>query len=170
MTMSDYIKKTRAMVGHELLLLPSACVLLFDEIDRVLLMKHGDDGRWSFPGGMVEPGETPTDAAVREMWEETGLHVEVNGLLGIFGGGETFNGTYPNGDKICIILSVFRGTIVGGDLKPDGIEAIQLQYFSQDEVKKLKCGELVAPVLEVAFRKNTESYYPPQEWRPPADE
>jgi 8-oxo-dGTP pyrophosphatase MutT (NUDIX family) len=45
--------------------------------DRVLLHRHRRLGRWLPPGGHVEPGETPDEAAVRETLEETGLHVEL---------------------------------------------------------------------------------------------
>lgn len=48
-------------------------VLLHPESDRVLLLKRADDGRWSVPGGHIENGESPLDAALREFAEETGL-------------------------------------------------------------------------------------------------
>ena len=51
----------------------------------LLLIRRGhapSRGRWSLPGGRVEPGETPQQALVREMAEETGLTVEVGELVG----------------------------------------------------------------------------------------
>ena len=51
---------------------------------RLLLIKRHDDGLWAVPGGMVEVGETLTQAALRELLEETGLSGKVTGLLGIF--------------------------------------------------------------------------------------
>jgi mutator protein MutT len=56
-----------------------------DERDRVLLVRRGTEpgrGLWSIPGGRVEPGETPEAAAVREVEEETGLRVTVDGFAG----------------------------------------------------------------------------------------
>jgi 8-oxo-dGTP pyrophosphatase MutT (NUDIX family) len=47
----------------------------------VLLVRHVEGNDWTTPGGMIEPLETPADAAVRETWEETGLHVELESLL-----------------------------------------------------------------------------------------
>ncbi|MFQ3275376.1 MAG: 8-oxo-dGTP pyrophosphatase MutT (NUDIX family) [Candidatus Nanohaloarchaea archaeon] len=47
--------------------------------DEVLLLRHKKYGVWLQPGGHVEPGETPDEAAVRETMEETGLEVEVVG-------------------------------------------------------------------------------------------
>ncbi|MFF8234987.1 NUDIX hydrolase [Streptomyces caelestis] len=60
----------------------AAGVLLFDEQDRVLLVDPTYKAGWEFPGGVVEPGEAPARAGVREVAEETGIHLdEVPGLL-----------------------------------------------------------------------------------------
>lgn len=56
-----------------------------DDRDRILLVRRGQEperGRWSIPGGRVEPGETSQDAVVREVFEETGVRVLVTGLAG----------------------------------------------------------------------------------------
>ena len=50
-----------------------ADALIRDTEGRVLLVRRADDGLWAMPGGWVDPGETPADAAVREVFEETGL-------------------------------------------------------------------------------------------------
>ena len=56
-----------------------------DDRDRVLLVRRGQEperGRWSVPGGRVEPGETGQEAVVREVLEETGVRVIVTGVAG----------------------------------------------------------------------------------------
>lgn len=64
--------------------IPIARIILIED-DRVLLVNHVHPARnadfWCFPGGGVEPGEGYADAAVREMLEETGLVVELKGLV-----------------------------------------------------------------------------------------
>jgi ADP-ribose pyrophosphatase YjhB (NUDIX family) len=47
---------------------------IFDEHERVLLMRERTDGRWSLPGGWADPGDTPSAAVTREILEETGYH------------------------------------------------------------------------------------------------
>ncbi|MEU5311339.1 NUDIX hydrolase [Streptomyces sp. NPDC021562] len=60
----------------------AAGVLLFDEHDRVLLVDPTYKPGWEFPGGVVEPGEAPAQAGVREVQEETGIRLaETPGLL-----------------------------------------------------------------------------------------
>ncbi|THA75685.1 NUDIX domain-containing protein [Streptomyces sp. A0642] len=54
----------------------AAGVLLFDEHDRVLLVDPTYKPGWEFPGGVVEPGEAPAQAGIREVAEEIGLHLE----------------------------------------------------------------------------------------------
>ncbi len=52
-----------------------ADALVENERGEVLLVRRADDGRWAMPGGWVDPGETPEQAVVREVAEETGLQV-----------------------------------------------------------------------------------------------
>ena len=58
----------------------ASAVLLFDEQDRVLLVDPVYKPSWEFPGGVVERGEAPTDAALRETAEELGLHLDAPAL------------------------------------------------------------------------------------------
>lgn len=65
-------------------LVPAAGVLAVDGLGRVLLQKRRDTGQWAIPMGEQELGESVTQCAVRETAEETGVTVEVTGLLGIY--------------------------------------------------------------------------------------
>ncbi|WP_238006161.1 NUDIX domain-containing protein [Dactylosporangium sp. AC04546] len=63
---------------------PSANVVVVNGAGEVLLIRRTDNDNWALPGGAMDPGESMTDCAVRETLEETGIQVEVTGLVGIF--------------------------------------------------------------------------------------
>jgi len=68
-----------------------------DDRDRILLVRRAHEperGRWSIPGGRVEPGETAQDAVVREVLEETGVRVVVTGVAGYVERPAPGGGTY----------------------------------------------------------------------------
>jgi 8-oxo-dGTP pyrophosphatase MutT (NUDIX family) len=65
-------------------LVPAAGVLTCDGDGRVLLQRRRDTGQWAIPMGKHELGETVAECAVRETREETGVTVEVTGILGIY--------------------------------------------------------------------------------------
>jgi ADP-ribose pyrophosphatase YjhB (NUDIX family) len=81
-----HIARLRAVIGHELLLLPSVSVLPVDEAGRVLLVRHaGYDDGWGVLGGAVDVGESPAAAAVREAREEISADVQLVRLVDVLG-------------------------------------------------------------------------------------
>ena len=125
----NYISWLRSKVGHEKVILVFAGGCLFDDRGRVLLQKRGDSGKWGFPGGAIELGETPEEAAIREVKEETGLDVQVETLIGIYTDSDI---KYPNGDEAHSICIAYRLKAVSGQLACDGVETAALQYFAMD--------------------------------------
>ena len=102
MGVSDYIAGLRKRIGHDLLMLPSASAVVLNEAGELLLERRSDDGRWSIPSGVIDPGEQPAEAAVREVLEETGVRVTVERLAGV----ALHPTSYPNGDQ-CEYLNVW---------------------------------------------------------------
>ncbi|HEY1390137.1 MAG TPA: NUDIX domain-containing protein [Ktedonobacterales bacterium] len=90
---------------------------------RVLLAQREDLHVWALPGGMIEPGETAAEAAIREVEEETGIRVELLALVGLYARPEWI------GDDHC---AIFAARPLGGVLKPQDGEAVDVAYFAAD--------------------------------------
>jgi 8-oxo-dGTP diphosphatase len=94
---------------------PCAGALIRDEAGRLLLVRRGTEpgrGRWSVPGGRCEPGETATQAAVREAREETGLEVSPGPVVGRVERPGPGGVTYVIDDVACRPVG---GTLAAGD-------------------------------------------------------
>lgn len=164
--MSDYVRELRAAVGREVLLqVPSVSVAVRDEQGRVLVARHSEVGAWVLPGGAIEPAETPADAAVREAWEETGLHVELTSLVGVFGGPD-FLVQYVNGDRTSYVMSVYAARAAGGRAAPDGVELLEMRYVADGEWQELPCARWLPPVLRTVFAPGAPQFAPAS-WAPP---
>lgn len=169
MTRSGYVAELRKYVGHLLIILPSVTLFIFDSTGRVLFMRHTDGGLWAPPGGMVEPGETPADAVVREAREEIGVEATPTDLMGVFGGPE-FNLTYDNGDQVNYVMIAFR-CIIDGHPTPDGLEVHEARYVNRQEWKALNTSPWVAYVIPHVFDwvgsdPRNPMFTPPSDKRP----
>jgi len=102
---------------------------IFDESGKILLMDRSDGSGWCLPCGWVEPNEKPVEAVIREVWEETGLEIEVKQLVGVF----TRMPNAKNGPHTMIAI-VHLCEIVGGELTLSH-EGSALRYWSIDEVQ-----------------------------------
>jgi ADP-ribose pyrophosphatase YjhB (NUDIX family) len=130
---SPYIGRLREVIGHALIFVPAVSTLVVDDDRRVLLVFETDVDAWSTPGGSVEVDERPEDAARREVLEETGLTVRLDGIVGVLGGPE-FHAHYKNGDEVAYVATVYRATAVSGELHPDGVEVTAAEWFPVDEL------------------------------------
>jgi 8-oxo-dGTP pyrophosphatase MutT (NUDIX family) len=165
MPLSGHLRELRKKVGHDLLVLPSAAVVIHDEHGRILMGLHSDRNVWVLPGGLVEPGEVPADAAVREAWEEIGVVVEVTSILGVYGGKELIV-DYVNGDRAAYVGTIFRGRIVSGELRPDGQEILDVRYVSRAELMGLPHASWLDIAIEAVFSKTGVTDFQSATWRP----
>lgn len=96
-----------------------AIATIFDDAGRVLLVHQTYQGsKWAWPGGVVEEGEAPWTAVVREVKEEVGLDVEVVRLIGV----------YHVADRNSVGFQ-FLCRVVGGELRVDGGEISEAKFF-----------------------------------------
>ena len=164
--MPEYVRHLRALVGgDELLQIPSVSIALRDDAGRVLLARHVERGAWLLPGGAIEPAEVPSDAAVREMFEETGLLVRLTAIVGVFGGPE-FIVHYRNGDRTSYVMTVFEAELDHGHPLPDSSEVLELRYVSERDVRDLATAPWVGSVLEAVFHGGRLRGFRPSTWTP----
>ena len=141
-------------MGHSPLLMVGATVLVFDNKNRLLLLKRADNQYWGPHGGAVEPGEVVEEAARRETLEETGLEIGEMSLFGVFSGEDQFY-RYPNGDEVHNVTITYLAHVPGGKVQLSP-EHTDWKYFSLDEIPSAISPPIV-PVLKKfieEFRKN----------------
>lgn len=129
MAISEYMRKLREKVGTELLMMPAVGGIVINAAGEVLLQRRSDNGLWGIPGGGIDPGEEPADAIVREVWEETGVRVIPERVVGVYGGPELMV-RYPNGDEAMIISMTFLCRPVSGAPHPHDDESLEVRYFA----------------------------------------
>jgi 8-oxo-dGTP pyrophosphatase MutT (NUDIX family) len=100
------------------------------------LQEKSSDEAWSLPAGGIDLGESPPEAIVREVLEETGYKVSVHGIVGVFGGRE-LRYTYPNGDPVEYVVTLFQCKIVGDIGRYTDAETKSIRYFERHEMPKL---------------------------------
>lgn len=114
-------------------------VIVFDEDNRILMVRqdHPERTVWMVPGGGIEDGENSAQAAVREVLEETGLEVEILGLIWH---------VEEVSDRGQRFVNFFKARVAGGELKlgadPEFSEdeqvLAQVRFMSRDEVSGLE--------------------------------
>jgi 8-oxo-dGTP pyrophosphatase MutT (NUDIX family) len=143
---SPYIRRLRERVGHDLVLLPSVAVLVWDEEGRLLLVREAETGLWQTIGGTVEPDESPADAAVREAAEEAGVAVRLDAIRGVVGGPQ-FRMTYPNGDLVSYVPTIYDARVVGGKPRADGDETTDVAWFATDQLADAALSDFTVALL-----------------------
>jgi 8-oxo-dGTP pyrophosphatase MutT (NUDIX family) len=157
MPISTYFQQLRNQIGHDLLQIPGVAAVIHDQAGRILLQQNTGDYTWSLPAGSIEPGETPAQAIVREVWEETSLTVKPIQILGVFGG-ENYRHTYANGDRVEYLVVLFKCEAIAGRETMGGRdgETADLQYFAPEEMPPLA---MPYPTYLLADRQVSQAYF-----------
>jgi len=116
---------------------------------RVLLVRNirgVTKGRYLLPAGRVNPDELPDQAAARETFEETGLRVEIEGLMGVR--------LWVMDDGEHNYFFMFRAKLLSpiSDLRPDPNEIDDARFFSREEMQALTIDETWAGAIAIAYK------------------
>ncbi len=129
----SYMQMIRHFVGASTVLVAGASAAIFDDRQRVLLGLRGDNHLWGMPAGQMELGETPAGTVMREALEEVGLRIRVTQLISVQTGQDAIH-AYPDGNRVQVVGARFRAEIIDGDLKPDGIETLAIDWFDVNDL------------------------------------
>ncbi|GAB2599424.1 NUDIX domain-containing protein [Streptomyces capparidis] len=116
-------------------LVPAASAVVVDGEGRILLHRRRDNGMWALPGGAMELGESLADCAIRETREETGLTVEITGIVGTYTNPRHVF-AYDDGEvrqefSVCLLARPVGGTLTASD------ESHEVRWFRPEEVDAL---------------------------------
>jgi 8-oxo-dGTP diphosphatase len=103
---------------------PATCVVAADGAGRILLVRRSVEpksGQWCLPGGFMELGESPENAALRELREETGMRAKIESLLGVV--------SAPSDAYDTVLMVGYRVNALDGILEP-GDDAAEVAYFA----------------------------------------
>ena len=130
MATPDFVLSLREKIGTAPLWLAGVTAVVVRG-DETLLVRRSDTGAWTPVTGIVDPGEHPADAAVRETLEEADLHVVPERLASI---GVTDEVVYPNGDRAQYLDHTFVMRYVSGDPSPADGENTEARWFRLDDL------------------------------------
>lgn len=134
MPVPDFILRLREKIGHELLWLPGVTSVVLREND-VLLVRRSDDGTWGPVTGIVDPGEHPVRAAVREVEEETSVRCVVEALVWV---NVTAPTVHVNGDHAQYLDHTFRCRYLEGEPHPADDESLEARWFPVGDLPPMR--------------------------------
>lgn len=97
-----------------------------NEAGEILLTQRSDSGVWLYPVGWADVGYSPSEVAVKEVYEETGLEVEPLSLIAVF------DGLRLGFARVPLYSLVFHCRLLGGDLQAHPLETRSVGFFSRD--------------------------------------
>ena len=113
-----------------------SAVILSEDREKVLLTRRADNGQWCLPSGGAEPGESAAEACEREVWEETGLMVRVERLVGVYSD-PNFLIEYEDGNRVQVVAINFEASNTGGEIGLRN-ETTAINYFPLDEISQME--------------------------------
>lgn len=142
-----YIESLRKSYGHEMIMTVGCGVLIENEKGQLLLQKRSDNGQWCVPGGALEPLETYTQAATRELREEVGIEVKDLKLFGLYSGDDRLI-NYPNKDVVYSLSVIFITKAYTGQISDEDSEVLEHRFFNREDIPSDLFAPDARPILD----------------------
>ena len=117
-------------------LVPAASAIVTNERGEILMQRRVDNNFWALPGGTMEFGETIVQTAEREVREETGFDVRVDGIIGTFSDPRHII-EYSDGEVRQQFNICFHATLLGGELSSSN-ESKEVRWIHPEQLGDLE--------------------------------
>jgi ADP-ribose pyrophosphatase YjhB (NUDIX family) len=137
---------------------PSVTVAVRDDRARLLLIHKIDNDLWALSGGGHDAGESIVDTAVREVREETGIEVEIVGLVGTYTDPRHVM-AYDDGEVRQQFSLCFHGRMTGGSAREDGTETKAVRWVDPADIPNLRIHPSMRLRIEHALDAGRDAPY-----------
>lgn len=153
-TRRDYYRDPHAPKANSLV--PGGSAIVTDEHGRILMQRRTDSGNWALPGGVMDIGETLQQCVVREVREETGLDVEITGLLGIYTDPQHVI-AYADGEVRQEFNVTYLAQVISGSITVSS-ESTEVRFINPDELANLSIHDTVRLRLQHHAEQRQQPY------------
>ena len=155
MTRTDYLDDPDAPKPNSIVIALSAFVL--DDTGRLLMIRRTDNNKHALPGGRHELGETMTEAVIRETIEETGITVQVTGLIGIYSNPHHVM-AYDDGEVRQEFSICFRARPVAGEPRTSD-ESSEVRWVDPAQLDDLDIHPSIRLRIDHGLQERAEPFY-----------
>ncbi|AIG78935.1 Hypothetical protein AJAP_30565 [Amycolatopsis japonica] len=151
----DYLNDPNAPKANSIAVAVS--VFIQDDEGRILMIRRTDNDLYSIPGGQLELGETLSQAAVREVREETGIECEVTGVIGLYSNPNHVI-AYDDGEVRQEFSICFRAKAIGGTLRTSA-ESKEAAWVADCEVFQLEIHDSIKLRIDHALAERPSPFF-----------
>ena len=137
-------------------LVPAASAAVSNENNEILMQRRADNDLWALPGGTMDLGESIGQTAVREVREETGLDVEITGIVGIYSDPRHII-EYSDGEVRQQFNICFSARLLGGTLRASD-ESTEVAWITPQSLEELSIHDTTRLRLRHFLERRSSPY------------